>query len=96
MKILFIFLLILLKIECCDNPNQADMNCNQESAQAITDRVIEKKGSLKVSEMTVTVEEDILHFVIEYLPKDTMILGGGGKFKVLKSDCKIVEQKFYQ
>ena len=96
MKVLFLYLLILLKIEGFDTPNQADMNCNKESAQAITDRVIEKKGSLKVSDMSVKMEEDSLHFVIEYLPKDTMILGGGGKFKVLKSDCKIVEQKFYQ
>ena len=96
MKVLFLYLLLLLKIDGCDNPNQTDMNCNQQNAQVTTDKVIEKKGSLKVIDMNVTVEEDSLHFIIEYLPKDTMILGGGGKFKVLKSDCKIVEQKFYQ
>ena len=96
MKVLFLYLLILFKIEGCDNPNQAVMNCNKESAQATTDRLIEKKGGLKASDMNVTVEEDSLHFVIEYLPKDTMIRGGGGKFKFLKSDCTIVEQKFYK
>ncbi len=97
MKVLFFYVILLsLKIECCNNANQFDMNCNQQKAQATTDKLIEKKGNLKVSEMNVKIEKDSLHFVIEYLPKDTMMLGGGGKFKVLKSDCKIVEQKFYQ
>lgn len=96
MKILCLYLLILLKIEGCDNQNQVDMNCDKENAKSISDGLVENKGSLKVSDMIVKIEEDNLHFVIEYLPKDSMILGGGGKFTILKSDCKIVEQKFYQ
>lgn len=85
-----------LNIGGCGNANHIRMNCNQLNAKAATDRLIEKKGRNRLVDMTVTIEEDSIYFVVEYTPLDTMKLGGGGKFKVLKSNCKVVEQKFYQ
>ena len=76
--------------------NTGTMNCNEEKAKELTKEVIEKKGGLKLNELQVDITEDSTYYTIEYLPKDTMMLGGGGKFKVSKSDCKIIEGELYQ
>lgn len=93
-----ILLLILLTIELgsCDNENRDIMVCNEHNAKKITTAIIEVKGDLKANELTSTIEEDSLHYTIEYLPKDTMMRGGGGKFKVSKSNCEVIESEFYQ
>lgn len=76
--------------------NAGITNCSQKKAKEITREVIEKKGGLKINELQVDLQEDSVYYIIEYLPKDTMLLGGGGKFKVSKSECKIIEIDLYQ
>lgn len=78
------------------NKNGSIMDCNQKNAIEISSKIIEKKGGMKIIDMNIEIEEDSLHFIIEYLPKDNMMLGGGGKFKVLKSDCSVISSEFYQ
>lgn len=90
--------LIPLILSTCYNHHSTvyEMKCDQEYAKQITDNLIQKTSNLKVKDMDVQIIEDSLFFKIIYSPKNNLYLGGGAKFKLLKSTCKIVESKYYQ
>lgn len=70
-------------------------DCNKSEVQKITDDLMRKKG-YDLSSLNKTIDESPDYYVIKYMPKDTMGLGGGAEIKVSKKDCKIVDKKLYQ
>ncbi|WP_461117842.1 hypothetical protein [Spirosoma jeollabukense] len=54
-----------------------------------------KKAHKNLGDLTTTVEEDSSYIYIIYRLKTSMI-GGGGEIKVSKTDCQIVDRKYYQ
>lgn len=43
-----------------------------------------------------TIKETTCCYIVEYWPKDTMVLGGGVKAVICKKNCEIINCKLYQ
>ena len=90
-----LFILLAISSRDCNRETNDSMKCNKEQAEMLTAKKMKKAG-FDINQMRATVKEDNSYFFIEYLPKDTMSLGGGGNFKVSKKDCEIVNGELYQ
>ena len=76
---------------CKEQINQ----CNEIEAGNIADCAM-KKYKYEIETLNRTVTELDSVFLIQYMPKDTIMIGGGGEIKVSKERCKILDIKFYQ
>jgi hypothetical protein len=43
-----------------------------------------------------SIKETTCYYIVEYMPKDAMILGGGIIATVCKENCKIIDYKLFQ
>lgn len=70
--------------------------CNEAEIRKMTNELIDKSGQHDFTEFTIEVSEDSIHYFVMYSPADTLVVGGGGEFKVVKNGCKIVSGTLYQ
>lgn len=68
--------------------------CTKEQAVTVANHSM-KKAHKNLGDLTTTVAEDSSYIYIIYRLKTRMI-GGGGEIKVSKTDCQIVDRKYYQ
>jgi hypothetical protein len=69
--------------------------CNLQNAKALCIKYLEKQNLMTFNpELNVT--DSLNVYLIEVNPKSKLVKGGGGKFKVSKKDCKIIDVELYQ
>lgn len=99
MRIILSCIILSFAISGCARNNNVvratNGDCCLQKVEEITSQVLEKKRILdKVRVDSIT--EDSLFITVIYSLKDERTIGGGAKFKIQKSDCKIVSFKRYQ
>ena len=88
-------ILVLFLMYSCNTSKNAMVDCNKSEVQKITDDLMRKKG-YDLNSLIIIIDETTDYYIIKYILKDTMSLGGGAEMKILKKDCKIVDGKLYQ
>ncbi|HRP90054.1 MAG TPA: hypothetical protein PKX92_08445 [Edaphocola sp.] len=98
-----ILLSILLSIcfLCCSTKKELMMcdryteKCDLNEVKSMADCTMKKTGyELEILNREITESDTV--FIVQYLPKDTLIRGGGGEIKISKKKCKVIEIKRYQ
>jgi hypothetical protein len=68
--------------------------CSQDVMYNMVDKLVKKH---KVNhEYKKTIKETSCCYIVEYWPKDTMMLGGGIKAIIYKDNCEIITYRLYQ
>lgn len=80
----------------CNITKTKTMECSKNEVQKITDDIMTKKGSLQYLNRIIDENFNADFYIIKYMPKDSLSLGGGAEIKVSKKGCTIIDQKFYQ
>jgi hypothetical protein len=71
-------------------------NCNIDNAKKVVSEYIHNTENDSQTNFQYIVNEDSLHYYIEYTPIDSFKLGGGGSFVISKRNCEIMSGKLYQ
>ena len=71
------------------------VRCTQAEAVVIADSAL-KELHYGIETLDREITETDKSFVVQYLPKDTSIRGGGLQFEVSKEECKVIDVKRYQ
>ena len=69
--------------------------CDLNEVKGIADYAMKKSGYVLEALCREITETDTV-FIVRYLPKDSLIRGGGAEIRVLKKKCKVIEIKRYQ
>ena len=73
---------------------QDTSRCSQEFMYEMVDKLVKKnRTEFNYKKM---IKETKCFYIVEYMPKDTMVIGGGIIATICKKECKIISYKLSQ
>ena len=101
MQTILVFMTLLLGCAGCSTnkeirlSNKQTKQCDENVAGKSADLAM-RKYRYRVETLDRSVTELDSVFLVQYMPKDTIMRGGGGEIKISKETCELLDVKFYQ
>ena len=75
--------------------NEQAKQCDENIAGNSADLAMRKyRYSVETLDRSITELDSV--FLVQYMPTDTIMRGGGGELKISKETCELLDVKFYQ